>query len=1778
MHTPARRLAVLCVLFASACLASAATFSWNGPSGGNMNWTDPTNWLSIGLPGPNDTALFDTVGESGLAGLANADNIVDSNFTISSLWYAATNLSPNFAFHNTEINSGVTLTVSNTTAAIVLDSGTQTDPAVTPPGATACYNTIGGGGTLAVTDTNTESVMVVSQGSSTYSGDAGLWATLDMSALNTFNGTFGRLLVGIQGVGATPGEVSLVGSGRQSGQLSLAATNIIHLTQVGNVQGTGSAAAGGPALVINDSPFFGDYGSDLYLGQSNALYADTITVGRIQCSRTAIMEFNPNLAAPYSLLLRGESSNRVAELIVGDNTVNGGACNAPPGAGIIVPPGGFQVGSAGLFDVSAGTSDMMIDTLIIGKGYAAPGGGYGAGIFSMGAGTLNVNTLELGVMSAANENAPATGTLNIIGGSVVVNSAPVALGVTLGSSVTTYATGGLNIYGGSINAANGAYGIIDDGLSLSEVTLSNATVTAANIGTVSAPIGTVTMGDSALNLSLNGLQGAVVADHVTTTSTSVGNTINITSISGFVGEQAAITIIQSDNPITYSGTFTGGAGGSDFVLGTLPAGYLGHLQVNPSSVQLILTQSPIVPNAWTGTGIASHNTNWSDTVNWSAATEPNSANAAFFVTTGSVGSSALSSIGGGPGAILPARINNIVDGNVTVLGMDYANTNGSFQNTSISNGVTLTVGQGGLTVGSSVVDEGNTTANATISGAGGTLNINNTSAAIYVGLGHSNAASTAQATLDMSGLGTFNADAGSLLIGVGSVGFTSVLQPVGTVYLAQTNNITVTAGNGSADAALVALDVGDAGDAETAAVFGNNAASSLFLGKTNGIFADYIDVGRQWASAAVSFNPTVTNANPTAYIRGASASAVVRWSIGDGAGNLLSSGGGAGSVDLTGGSVDALVNTLNVAESSPNCTTATTVETGTLTFNAGTIAATTVNVSDNPAPGGIYYSPAAGSINVNGTGTLTVSGTLNLGLTPGAQSGGTPTATLNIKGGSVLANTVAAGGNGTVSTINIAGGTLAASNGIATPLAPVTSLDLTNATIVEGASAIPFINAGSVSLGGASNTIVILSLPAIEVYPATVTVIQSSNAILGAFNLQVVLSTNYSGLHLAESADHTAVLLTIQSGPVTGRGIVDWVGPDGTNILWTDSRNWHLPPIPAAPDTAYFDNAGVSASPGAANVDNIVNTNTTIAALWYAATNVSPSFGYHNTVINPGVTLTVSNTTAAIVYDTGTQTDPSAGTTGCYNTISGGGTLTVVDTNSESVMICSQGSSSYHYPSAGLWAAMDMSGLNNFNGTFGRLLLGIQGAGPTAGQVTLLNAGRQTGRLSLAATNVIHLTQPGNIQGGSQAAAGGPALVVLDSGFFGDNGSILTLGLANAIYADSITIGRNGALQSGVMQFNPNFTGTPESLLLRGQSASRVSEFIVADGTFNPNSSQYEFPDPRIVVTPQISGGLNDGESAIVDVSEGTSDIMVDTLILAKGYTAFGGGYAVGQFNLGAGTLNVNTLQLGVVSSPAASGAQVTGILNVSSNGLVIANNELALGVSPGAATTDLAAGVLNVTNGTVQAASIAVSGSTNSSITINASTLTLSSPGSIGAPGAPLGSITLVNGTTLNLAAGGFPTILANNIIGSGSTDTINLTKLPPISHVPSTNTLIQALNGAISGYDFVLGSPLPTGYHGYIQPSADGTAVQLVVTNATFPAKGVTITSARLQAGSIVLAGTNGLAGTVYYVLGSTNLAAPLATRWVPVATNSFDGSGNFNINLPTSNPYEFFRIESQ
>jgi hypothetical protein len=1823
MKELAYKIAAFSALIATAPIASANVIPWSGlDAAANVNttWSDINNWTGKTIPGPTDTAYFDNAGLSSSQGPDFAGNIVDADITVASLWYAPTNTSP--MWQNTVINSGVTLTVASTNIEIVLDSGTQTDPAI---GTTQSYSTISGAGTLVLNDTNKESVVIVSQGSSTYANVPGLWASLDMSNLDNFIGVFGRLLIGVEGAGPTSGEVTLNNSGRQAGIMSLAATNSIHLTQTGNIQGTTNAAAAGPALVINDTPFFGDSRSALTLGQSNALWADSITVGRQQCNRSAFLEFNASFT-PSQLYLRGQSTNRVAEFVIGDNTANGANGNVSPntptqGFGpqpgdqdfIVVPNGGIQVGSAGVVDLSGGSSDIMIDTLIIGKGFKGSGGGYAAGIFNLGDGILNVNSLQIGAISATTANFPAFGVLNVDGGTVIVNGT-LALGQGFGGAATQLGYGTLNINGGAVLANS----LTDSESSSNSISINGGSLLVSNaIGT------TRTLANLSLNssiaqssLTLNINSGPLNVITLTSDGGSVSNAISISALPQVFLLPAAFPVIQASSAINLNG------GAFNYVLGTLPKGYAGYLINGGNAVEVVLTSAPASANVWSA-GDPNDRTNWSDALNWNGGV-PTSSSAAAFSATASKSAYALAKIGGGVASLIPANINNVVDTSFTISGLIYTNLNG-YENTYIPGTNTLTV-SALASIGISSADLGdNATVNVTISGSGA-FDVDD---AFFVGLGDTNSGNASEATLDMSALNTFNANVNTFLVGVG--GYASgynVPQNAGVVYLAQTNIITATsATTDGADSTPVAFEIGDA-DSFVNGILSSltlqgSVGSALYLGENTIVSANYISVGRQLATGGIWFNPSVTNANPTtnsgpvAWFQGiaGAGSSVNNWTIGDGVANPLSAGvGGSGTNDFTGGWVNAKVSTLTVANSSSNSQTAGPVN-GSLTLAAGVINAGTLNVSYNNAfLDGNVYSYGIGTVNVKGIGSLNVSGAINLAWTGGPLGGGaTPTAALNINGldASVNANSVVGGANGGISIVSISGGSLTVSNGLGTASAPVTTLNLTNATIAEGALTAPFLNAQNVNVGGTTTTFNVLALPAIEIsYPVTLTLVQSATTIQGSASYNVILPTNFTG-SASLGADSKSIVLTLTSGPVVTRGRVFWKGLDNGNMNWSDAANWFLPPVPAPVDTAFFDNIGVSSTPGAGAADNIVDSSITVGGLWYAQTNSNGNYGWHNTVINSGVTLTVANTNASIILDTGTQTDPhltvGPGSATCYSTISGEGTLSVDNTNANSFFVVSQGSSTYAatLASDNLFASMDISGLNTFNGTFGRLLLGVEGAAASPGVPTLVNSSRQTGRLALAATNVIHLTHTGNVQGASAAALNGAALVICDqggtSGGYGDFASYLFLGQSNAFFADTITVGREATVHTAVLEFNPTppWTG-PQQFFLRGESSNRVSEVIVADntlnGTFGNTATTGGLPSPGIdgpiayPVLPPPGGnsaddptGANVGSAALFDVSAGTSDMMIDTLIIGKGYNNSGGGYADGVFNLGPGTLDVNNLTLAKMSS-SASHVPCVGLLNVMDPaGVVIVNNRLALG-QPSSGLTSQYTFAAITNSGTLEAASITSGGNSSIALTTtgatNATLSLTSAAGSIGTVAAPIGSITLSGGTILDLAVGGTaPTVVTSNLTASGTTDTINVTSLPSFAMVPGTNVLIQSLT-PISGNDFVLGS-LPNGYNAQLQTSADNTSILLIVTTAAPPmATPPTLTQANIVSGDLVLSGINGTPNGTYYLLGSTNLALPPGIRWSIVSTNAFNANGNFNLSLPVSKATgaEFYAIKPQ
>jgi autotransporter-associated beta strand protein len=69
--------------------------------------------------------------------------------------------------------------------------------------------------------------------------------------------------------------------------------------------------------------------------------------------------------------------------------------------------------------------------------------------------------------------------------------------------------------------------------------------------------------------------------------------------------------------------------------------------------------------------------------------------------------------------------------------------------------------------------------------------------------------------------------------------------------------------------------------------------------------------------------------------------------------------------------------------------------------------------------------------------------------------------------------------------------------------------------------------------------------------------------------------------------------------------------------------------------------------------------------------------------------------------------------------------------------------------------------------------------------------------------------------------------------------------------------------------------------------------------------------------------------------------------------------------------------------------------------------------------------------------------------------------------------------------------------------------------------------------------------------------------------------IASVTLSGSTLSIVGANGAANEPFVLLESASLAAPLS-NWIPVLTNAFDGSGNFNISFGVTNsPQEFFTL---
>ena len=547
----------------------------------------------------------------------------------------------------------------------------------------------------------------------------------------------------------------------------------------------------------------------------------------------------------------------------------------------------------------------------------------------------------------------------------------------------------------------------------------------------------------------------------------INNTINVESLPPIAYYPATVALLNASSGIS----------GYNLVLGTLPSaspayGGASIAQIG-NSVMLTLNSGPTT-NArpfvsWSGIDALNDvNTNWSDAQNWQTPGAPVAADYVQFSDIATASGSPFSTVGNGFGGIVsPSYINNIVGASTTISYLVYSNVLADYQNTLLGNGVTLNVVSTNannspllFTVGSERVDFG-PSANGfvTIAGTNGTLNLHNTNGTVFISMGNANSASV-QATLDLSGLGTFNAAVSTILVGVGgnSEGTDGINHPSGVLYLAQTNVITAsvatsgteTSDNGATD---VSIDIGDDN--------GNTGqASYLYLGQTNAIYADAIGVGRQKCNGTMEFNPNLVSGatRPAAYFRGSSANAVTIWSLGDGVVNSGLPATCTGTSDFTGGYLDALVGSMYVGRAA-NSTSGSGTATGTLNFDNGIFNVGTLYVGYQTAKGAKI---GIGTINVNtntilgSSGTLSVSGSLNLALTTGGTGAASTAGTLNIIGGIVQADVIIGDTNITgSSTINLNGGTLIVTNTAGTASAPITSLNLSSGSLHLNVNGMP---------------------------------------------------------------------------------------------------------------------------------------------------------------------------------------------------------------------------------------------------------------------------------------------------------------------------------------------------------------------------------------------------------------------------------------------------------------------------------------------------------------------------------------------------------------------------------------------------------------------------------------------------------------------------------------------------------------------------------------------------
>jgi autotransporter-associated beta strand protein len=412
------------------------------------------------------------------------------------------------------------------------------------------------------------------------------------------------------------------------------------------------------------------------------------------------------------------------------------------------------------------------------------------------------------------------------------------------------------------------------------------------------------------------------------------------------------------------------------------------------------------------------------------------------------------------------------NGSTTVSSLDLGNGGSSFGSlnviTNSTSANTITVGAGRTLNISGAVSIGASsgTTNLTLTGASGTLAINNGGGAtnnnFYIGGG-----GTATGTLNMSGLGTFNANLGTGTFAVGngstngsgSFPFTAILSANSTL---SATKVSVGGGFGNTtNASAYTLRLGS----------GTNTINTtdLYVGVFN-------NQGRGNVGTTLIFN-TTTGTLTLRGLTGGSSRANVHIGENQGGSTGTASGGkfdlgGSASTGLSGGNADLLINNLIISRR-----TAGSNDTSSMTFRSGVLDVNALTMGNST--GG---NSATSTLTLNG-GSVIFNTAVTLGL---ASSTGTGNATMNIAGATVISTPGLVMGNRTSGTVN---STVNLSAGSLTLGGAITTVGETNTTLT--------LSGGTLDLGGNNIGTALAAIDTFTINPATAAELKNVGTING---------------------------------------------------------------------------------------------------------------------------------------------------------------------------------------------------------------------------------------------------------------------------------------------------------------------------------------------------------------------------------------------------------------------------------------------------------------------------------------------------------------------------------------------------------------------------------------------------------------------------------------------------------------------------------------------------------